>query len=109
MEIIRVCWDPQLSMMFIRLPDISLNIYFKGPSFGNNKWLGWEEVDGVFENKNPDRMLGNKKLPPVRDIQRLMKNLIEKVTLFNSNSNPEARNWIWRKRSEINKKKTTKV
>ena len=104
MRINQVCWDPEIRMLFVRLPDISFNIFFKPYSYGN-KWLGWKKVYSVYKNKNPERMYGKTKKPPIRNMTKFMKDLIMNFPASSSNTEVNSFRWLW---NEKKKKKTTK-
>ena len=104
MKINQVCWDPEIAMLFIDLPNISLNIFFRPPFLGN-KWLVWKKVSSVYKNENPERMNGKTKKPPIRNIEKFMKMLIKNFKASPSNSDAEVFRWLWNERM---KKKTTK-
>jgi hypothetical protein len=104
MKINQVCWDPEIAMLFIDLPNISLNIFFRPPFLGN-KWLVWKKVSSVYVNNNPGRMWGKTRKPPIRNLERFMLGLIKNFPIKPSNTDNGSYMWLWNERM---KKKTTK-
>ena len=107
MEPIRInrgVWNRNLGMLFVDLPNISLNIFFR-PQHRGNKWLVWGKVSSVYVNNNPTRMMGKTRKPPIRNLERFMLGLIKNFPIRPSNTDNDSYMWLWNERM---KKKTTK-
>jgi hypothetical protein len=103
MKINRGVWDPEIAMLFVDLPTISLNIFF-GPQHRGNKWLVWGKVYSVYVNNNPTRMMGKTRKPPIRNLERFMRGLIMNFPIKPSNTDNGSYMWLWNERKRIENK-----
>ena len=99
MKINQVYWDPEIGMLVVEFSDIKINIFLR-PAI-THKWFNWKKVSSIHINDdNPGRKHGTGK-PPIRDINKFIKDVIKNWLPEYYNTDNKSMKWINKQKKNL--------